>query len=140
MRGEAKCVIIAGIVFLASIVFICQGFVFEKSIVHGQSMYPTLKNGETIWSLKILDQNLTGKIISYETDDRVVCHRVVENHGDYVVTKGDNNPANDPWQVEKSQISSRVLFILPFWCWFLDVGCFMGICALGVGIVWKAKE
>jgi len=60
-----------------------------------------------------------GDIISYETTDntnRVIIHRVVEigqdKEGWYAVTKGDNNPIEDPEKVRFIQVKKLLIGII----------------------------
>ncbi len=57
----------------------------------------------------------TGDIISYETSQGTIIHRVVElgYDGDwYAVTKGDNNQQNDPDKVRFSQVKKIVVGVI----------------------------
>ena len=57
----------------------------------------------------------TGDIISYETSQGTIIHRVVElgYDGDwYAITKGDNNQQNDPEKVRFSQVKKIVVGVI----------------------------
>jgi signal peptidase len=51
-------------------------------------------------------------IITYQTDDALVTHRLIEIRNEYLVTKGDNNNTIDE-PVMKEQVLGRVVKILP---------------------------
>ena len=139
MRPETKCLLIGSIAFVAIVLFISQGFVFSKSLVSGTSMYPTINNGDTVWCLTILPQNLTGQIVSYQNGTINILHRVVEDHGNIIVTKGDNNPVVDPWTVYRSSVIGYAVCVLPWYGRILDIIGFFGICLIGVVVVWRIK-
>lgn len=63
-------------------------------VVHGESMFPTFKDGERVTVIKRKQYNI-GDIVAYFriVDDRlkIIVHRVVFKRHDYLLTKGDNN-------------------------------------------------
>lgn len=82
------------------------------------SMLPVLGAGAyalQVVPLKPADIQI-GDIISYKYDGRIIIHRVIEISSDesgwYAMTKGDNNPEQDPEPVRFSQIDRVVVGIL----------------------------
>ncbi len=51
-----------------------------------------------------------GDIISYNSGDAIVTHRVVEINDDEIITKGDANNANDE-PIKKKDVIGKVVFI-----------------------------
>ena len=115
------------ILFLLAIVFITVAPHFIKqpmlfAPVMGVSMAPVLKEGDLITYEKISPYDVeVGDIIVYNIPaltqryydcSPVVVHRVVEirdtNRGLHYRTKGDNNPAQDPWSVRHCDIIGKV--------------------------------
>ena len=46
-----------------------------------------------------------------------IIHRVINVTGDGYITKGDRNPAPDPWIVEEEWIKGKSLFLIPLLGW-----------------------
>jgi signal peptidase I len=88
------------------------------SDLHGESMTPTLHNGQ--WGLELTlfpaYQIPNGTIITYYSPHWkvLVCHRIVavneDSEGVYYSTKGDNNEQWDPWLVRPGQVKAIYLF------------------------------
>lgn len=78
------------------------------------SMIPFLDEGSNALQIepKSPDEIEIGDIISYEYEDIVIIHRVIEigkdNKGVYYIAKGDNNQSPDPLRIRFNQIR-RVL-------------------------------
>jgi len=80
----------------------------------GNSMHPTIESGTFI--VVKPDQNyFVGDIIAFVNEDqRNVVHRIVENTEDGFITKGDNNPKNDPKIIPMDAVLGRAIFVLPY--------------------------
>jgi len=84
-------------------------------VVSGSSMLPTLRQPELLEVVPYGDEQpgpFIGDVICFfapEKNYRVV-HRVVSTSGDGVVTRGDNNPSNDPYTLTEQEIIGRVDF------------------------------
>lgn len=80
----------------------------------GNSMYPTIESGTFI--VVKPDQNyFVGDIIAFVNEDqRNVVHRIVEHTEDGFITKGDNNPKNDPKIIPMTDVLGRAIFVLPY--------------------------
>lgn len=82
------------------------------------SMTPTLSEDANALEIEPLspEEIKKGDIISYETSDGIIIHRVVEigedEQGWYALTKGDNNKLNDPYKVRFSQVQRLLIGIL----------------------------
>ena len=53
-----------------------------------------------------------GDIISFKHENDNIIHRVIEKHGNYVITKGDNNPSKDPFNVYFEDITGIVVMVI----------------------------
>jgi signal peptidase len=62
----------------------------------------------------------TGDIVTYESDDVLITHRVLSIEGDTLITKGDANEDPDPGRVQLSQVKSSYLFKIPYAGYFLS--------------------
>ncbi|MBP5411181.1 MAG: signal peptidase I [Lachnospiraceae bacterium] len=93
-------------------------FGLEFFSVQTPSMYPTMNEGDLIFSTKVKDVTKLEKgtdIISYWTiidgERAINTHRIYEIYdgGGYLIfaTKGDNNPTEDPLTVHESEIVGK---------------------------------
>jgi signal peptidase len=87
------------------------------------SMVPTLNVGDLIivqGGFTVSDINAThdtGDIIVFHkphNPDELIVHRAVEEQGDGLLTKGDNNPTVDPWAVNDGDLVGKVVWIVPY--------------------------
>ena len=80
--------------------------------VHGDSMLPTLKDGEMV-KIEERDEYKIGDIIAFytiiEKQLKIVVHRVILVRKTYVLTKGDNNNFIDPIKVVYDIILGKVM-------------------------------
>lgn len=82
------------------------------------SMDPFLDDGSN--GIEIIPINESqikiGDIISYQSNDGVIVHRVIaignDEEGIYFIVKGDNNPVQDPNKVRFSQIKGILVGII----------------------------
>lgn len=85
-------------------------------LAKGNSMLPTLKNGE-LYSLELLKNNdiSIGDIIVYCINDgTVICHRVMDiiyskNNTIFLITKGDNCTEIDPYIVTLDKVIGKII-------------------------------
>ena len=76
------------IVLIGYFRFYIKGYEFVT--VQGNSMLPTLKNGQkAIVNYNIPDGNLTDMIVVF--GDTSICHRCIEDEGEWLTFKGDNS-------------------------------------------------
>jgi signal peptidase I len=62
---------------------------YELVTVQGNSMFPTLKNGQkAIINYNIPEGNLTNMIVVF--GDTSICHRCMKDEGQWLTFKGDN--------------------------------------------------
>lgn len=104
--------ILAGVLIL-SILYITVQPVY-LSPVSGQSMEPTMDNGDIIIYSQYIEP-ADESIIVYKTADYLVSHRIVDvrESSDNVTlyqTKGDNNKLEDPYVVTESQVKGTVIY------------------------------
>ena len=80
----------------------------------GNSMHPTIDSG-TFVVAKPEQQYFLGDIIAFVNEDnRKVVHRIVEQHDDGFITKGDNNRRNDPGILPLEKVMGRSIFVVPY--------------------------
>ena len=114
--------------------FLAYSFIFVGTIpiaiVSGNSMYPTLQNGDLVifapasgvipngTIIIYAQQGINDKFFSWLTG-RIIIHRIVgvyeSNSSDnyYYITKGDNNLFNDSLPVFQKQILGVPVFVIP---------------------------
>ena len=99
-------------------VFVMHGPVlgWQVHTVVSGSMCPELQVGETVITRQVDPATIEpGDIITFRspTDDRPICHRVVETKGDgplYFRTKGDANSIPDLFLVSAERVTGSVRF------------------------------
>ncbi|EPA04318.1 signal peptidase I [Candidatus Nitrosarchaeum limnium] len=109
----------------------------------GQSMHGTIESGTFIIA-KPDPQYYIGDIIAFVNEhDRSVVHRIVEQTDDGFITKGDNNPRNDPKVIPFDHVLGRVLFVIPyvgFTTLFLQTSVGMSIFGILILTVFASKK
>ena len=75
------------------------------------SMEPTIMTKDIVVEKITKDVNIDD-IVTYKFKDDFITHRVIEQGENYIVTKGDNNNAED-LPVAKEDIVGRVIFVIP---------------------------
>tara|TARA_Y100000310_G_C20643982_1_gene795546 strand:- start:860 stop:1342 length:483 start_codon:yes stop_codon:yes gene_type:complete len=91
---------------------------YKANFDNTHSMEPTIDQYSTGIEIepKSKEDIHVGDIISYTNDDNItIIHRVVFIGNDpdwYVITKGDNNPQNDPGKIRYSEINRILIGIL----------------------------
>ena len=90
------------------------------------SMQPTFPVGSIVYYHKCAFEDLQeGDPITFKAEDALVTHRITTVNGisRTVVTKGDNNPTEDPAPVEENQIVGKTTkFAIPFAGYFVTYG------------------
>lgn len=86
---------VQGIAIVAVLLFVVFRFVIGTSTVDGKSMYPTLRNGQRLFFLRIMPKYHPGDIISFRmpSGDYYV-KRVIAIEGDVVVVEGGGITVN----------------------------------------------
>ena len=78
-----------------------------KIKVVGDSMYPTLKNGEVV-NCSASPVYQVGDIIVYQSGEDFVVHRIIGKFLGFYIIKGDHNNIVDPDLVTKNRILCKV--------------------------------
>jgi len=93
-------------------------FPVNLSLVTGYSMYPSLKPGDLLVSLHkdIIGYGVGDVVVWCSSPTYCTVHRVVEFRDSYVVTKGDNNPSEDP-PVPESYVRYKAVLVIPSIVW-----------------------
>ena len=99
------------------------GFLAYKPVaVMSGSMEPIYYRGDVVIVEKIAQENVKNlkkyDIIEYRIEGKLVLHRIMsireENGKLFFTTKGDNNNANDNYEVTEDLISGKVLFTVKY--------------------------
>lgn len=101
------------------VAYLLSAQLFFFAIVTSGSMEPTFKKGDLVVMQDILVKPKMGDIIiftdpqGFTAGDRpvTVTHRITEVAGDTIRTKGDNNPAQDSWRVDKKSILGKAIIL-----------------------------
>ncbi len=80
--------------------------------VHGDSMLPTLQDGDTVYIMKNENYKI-GDIIAYylknnENVSPIIIHRIIFVRKTYVLTKGDHNDFIDPLRISPDAVLGKV--------------------------------
>ena len=76
------------IVFIGIIVFIISNYLFQLCVIRGDSMYPTLKNGQLIIAQKFNLNLQYGDIVVIYKNEKKIIKRVVGMPGDFIKIDG----------------------------------------------------
>lgn len=88
------------------------------AIVSGESMEPGYHTGDLLIAVRKFDGYQVGDSIVYMVDDERLRGRVVHRitaelpNGNFL-TRGDNKPFNDPWEVRSEWILGEVKLLIP---------------------------
>lgn len=121
---------------------IFSNIIYRRNIGYGISMEPLIETGDVllIQNFPNLNQNLEGKVVSYETKLSHVTHRVLKDEGEIVYFQGDNSPYVDS-PVFREEITGIVAFIMPSWFWIADFGILIGaLASLVIMLCWMVKN
>jgi signal peptidase I len=75
--------------------------------INGNSMKPSLFPGDTVKIAACHDYRV-GDIVLYESETRLIVHRIMDMRGELVVTKGDHNQGLD-YAIKKSAILGKIV-------------------------------
>jgi signal peptidase I len=97
-------------------------FTYYAMAVGSESMVPTLDKGDAVIVRKLtkddLDSLQIGDIIVYEHDNKLIVHRLVAIKKAYGATvyntKGDNNNAQDAWDINSADIKGLVRYNIKY--------------------------
>lgn len=79
--------------------------------ISSNSMKPELSKG-TMIIIKRQNEYEIGDIITFEQEDYLITHRIIEKYENEFVTKGDANNCQDESRVELDQIKGKVIMKL----------------------------
>ncbi len=114
------------IVLVIIAIIVCAYSVFSMKVLHNKyvnffgysifevatgSMEDTIKVGDAVL-VKIRDDFNVGDIITYQSGEDFITHRVVSSIDNKVITKGDANNVNDN-PIDKNMVLGKVVKILP---------------------------
>lgn len=87
---------------------------FGSAPVLGMSMYPTLHPGTLVF-VRAESHYRIGEIVAFndQEKEKIVLHRIVAVDGDSYVTRGDNNPVDDPYHPTKGDIYGKMYWDVP---------------------------
>ena len=83
-------------------------------VVLSGSMEPDYPTGSVILTNTTPDEIGTQDVITYRTGGQQITHRVVRMNEEGYVTKGDNNPTEDPGTVSPDQVVGKVISCIPY--------------------------
>lgn len=100
---------------------------YRLYVIHTGSMTPALKPGDVVFDKPshlgdaVLDRPVPnaaikpGEIVTFIADSHgsLVTHRIVSVTNGVIVTKGDANATNDPWNLTASQVVGQQITTLP---------------------------
>lgn len=123
-KGLSWIVIAVIVMYMAIAAPLIMGF--RPVVVLTGSMQPTFPVGSIVYYHKCAFEDLQeGDPITFKAEDALVTHRITTVNGisRTVVTKGDNNPTEDPAPVEEDQIVGKTTkFAIPFAGYFVTYG------------------
>ncbi len=101
------------------VAYILSAHMFFFAIVTSGSMEPTFKKGDLVFMQNILVKPKVGDIIIFPDPQGfiagsrpiTVTHRVVDLSGDTLRTKGDNNPTQDTWRINKKDLLGKAIVL-----------------------------
>ena len=90
-----------GLIVIIGAVFLVTGSVF---VVQSGSMAPAINAGDVIVCRSPNGPLQAGDIITYQHEDKLITHRVIEVLPEGLRTKGDANAEPDPWIVPQGAV------------------------------------
>lgn len=146
------CVVLFGPVTM--LVLLPIGLGFERYVMTGDSMAGGIDRGSVAFERVVPVSDLqVGDVITYprpgsDDDPVMVTHRIVAIDADGILTRGDAEPAADPWVLRTDTPTvSRVEFVVPWVGWaylvLLDPVAWIVVVASGIGLVvltrWRVR-
>lgn len=109
-----KCVfVVAALIVIFSVFVMPTVFHLKPYVIMSGSMLPDYPVG----AVCIINQDKVspseGDVISYDTEEKNILHRVVDITKDGYITKGDNNDVEDPEPVKQEQVCGTCVMLLP---------------------------
>ena len=88
-------------------------FKYESIAIISNSMSPTFTRGDLVIYEK--EASITNQdIIIYQSDDKIIVHRIINQNNNYYITKGDANNSPDSSKVSKEDIKGVYKFHLKY--------------------------
>lgn len=87
-------------------------------VVASQSMAPAISAGSLIYVADTGDYHV-GDIVTFQRDEKLVTHRIIENESNRYVTKGDANDGPDA-PITANQVVGEVVLAIPLYGYFFD--------------------
>lgn len=104
------------IIFVVLFTFFFISFCKNKSIcgysfalVNGNSMYPTIYDGDFLVVNQNIDYEINDIICFYNEENKVVVHRIIDKRENEIITKGDFNKDCDR-PITKNKIIGKVIY------------------------------
>ncbi len=113
---------LSAIVFALLVALVSREFTYAMIGIGSESMTGTINKGDAVIYKQFNDdEDIKGKVIVFNRDNKLIVHRVVRSYvleGKTVYqTKGDNNESLDKWLVSSSDVVGVVEFRIPFIAW-----------------------
>lgn len=120
--GGALVNVALGLAFLAAIAFLLPSLMgLQRYVIMGGSMEGTYDLGSVVFEEVVPTSELkVGDVITYVPPAEsgittLVTHRIVDIDGDFLRTKGDANPAVDPWTFQlTAETQPRAVAHVPY--------------------------
>lgn len=86
---------------------------FRSYVIVSNSMQPTIDPGDVIFIKKSNVEDLeVGDVITFQKENFIATHRIIEIQGENVITQGDNNNLQDD-PLSKENIIGEYMFRVP---------------------------
>src|SRR5574344_1577718 len=116
-------IIVPVIILMVSLIVLISGvFKYHMIAIGSESMVPTINKGDAVIIEKLNSKQYSkiekGMILAFKHNGLIIVHRVVSvtSDGDkyIIITKGDNNKANDNWKTTENEIIGIVNIKIPY--------------------------
>jgi|WetSurMetagenome_2_1015567.scaffolds.fasta_scaffold35276_3 signal peptidase I len=108
---------VLGVVLLVAILFFRLSPSYHAYVVTGDSMSPAVAKGDLVIvgpSGGTLTHPLSpGSVVTFRVGGGLVTHRVVAIEGGRLITRGDAVGSNDPWTVDRSDVTGVMMARIP---------------------------
>jgi len=112
MKAFVYLLVLVSLIFVGGLA--CTlAFGYEVAVLKGESMSPTLNEGDLIITSNFQGKIKPGMIVIYNQGSEVIIHRVVLIEDGQLRTKGDAQGYFDQWLVPISGVKGAYLFKIP---------------------------
>lgn len=108
LRGMESLLVITGVLFL-----LLKAGGMNIYVVLSGSMNPTIETGSIVLIDTKKENYTIGDIVTFQMEDQIVTHRIVEMEHGIIKTKGDANSIPDSKLITKNQIKGKVKYVIP---------------------------